>query len=56
MDCAFCGKHIGEGRNNPREPESCGEKECDREVRGMYRQMDEMAQEAAREDDFGRYR
>jgi len=56
MDCAWCGKYIGLGRNNPREPESCGEQDCNNEVRDMYRQMDSDAQEAAREDDFGRYR
>lgn len=56
MNCAFCGKEIGPGKNNPREPESCGEKECDREVRDMYRQMTEEAQQAAMEDDWGRYR
>ncbi len=42
--------------NRSREPESCGNPECNREVNMMYRQMDEEAQEAAREDDFGRYR
>jgi hypothetical protein len=56
MDCAYCGKYLGEGRNNPREPESCGEVECNREVNAMYREMDEYAQEAARDDDYGRYR
>ena len=56
MHCAFCGKELGDGRDNPREPESCGEAECNREVRAMYRQMDEEAQERAQEDDFGRYR
>jgi hypothetical protein len=56
MDCAWCGKYIGEGRNDPREPESCGEKECASEVRDMYRQMESDARMAAEEDDYGRYR
>jgi len=56
MHCAWCGKDIGEGKDNPREPESCGEPECNREVKNLYRQMDEEAQDAAREDDYGRYR
>jgi hypothetical protein len=56
MNCANCGEYIGEGPNRSHEPESCGSPECNREVNMMYRQMDEEAQEAAREDDYGRYR
>ena len=47
---------IGEGRDNNREPESCGDSECNREVRDMYRQMDEEAQDDAMNDNYGRYR
>lgn len=56
MNCSWCGAYIGEGRNNSREPESCGEPECDRECRDMYRQMQSDAQEAAAADDYERYR
>jgi hypothetical protein len=56
MNCAACGKYIGEGKNISREPESCGERECDTEVRDMYRQMDDEARERARDDDYGAYR
>jgi len=38
------------------EGETTRENQRNREVRAMYRQMDEEAQEAARKDDFGRYR
>lgn len=54
--CAWCGDDIGDGPNNSREPESCGKKECQREVRGMYREMQEDAEERAREDGYDRYR
>lgn len=56
MNCAWCGEDIGEGRNDPREPESCGKPECNREVRDMYRQMESDAREAAELDDYSRYR
>jgi hypothetical protein len=56
MNCAWCGDEIGPGKNNPREPESCGEPECDREVRAMYRQMEDEAREDAADDNYGRYR
>jgi hypothetical protein len=56
MNCAYCGAYIGEGSNRNREPESCGERECDREVRDMYRQMDDEARESAAEDNYERYR
>jgi len=54
--CANCGAEIGPGTNDPREPESCGEPECDTEVRNMYRQMDEDARDRAADDDYGAYR
>ena len=56
IHCAWCGVEIGEGRDNNREPESCGDSECNREVRDMYRQMDEEAQDDAMNDNSGRYR
>ena len=46
-NCAWCGKEIGPGKNNNREPESCGERECDREVRDMYAQMESEKRERA---------
>jgi hypothetical protein len=56
MNCANCGKEIGPGQNRNSEPESCGDPECAREVRDMYRQMESDAREAAENDDFSRYR
>jgi len=56
IHCANCGAVIGPGHSSSREPESCGEKDCDRAVRDMYRQMDDEAQENAREDNYERYR
>ena len=56
MNCAFCGAEIGPGRNNPREPEACESQECQREVCGMYRQMESDARERADEDNYERYR
>lgn len=56
MNCANCGEFIGEGPNIHREPESCENPECAREVRNMYRQMDDEARERAADDDYGAYR
>ena len=56
MDCAYCGAYIGEGKNNNREPESCGQPECAREVREMYRQMESDVRESAESDNYERYR
>lgn len=55
-NCANCGEHIGPGPNLHREPESCGNPECYREVRDMYRQMESDARQSAAEDNFDRYR
>ena len=54
--CAWCGEELGEGRDDNREPESCGKCECNREVQSIYREMDDEARERAAEDDYGRYR
>lgn len=54
--CAWCGADLGPGRNDNREPESCRDSICDREVRLMYRQMDDEARERADDDGYERYR
>ncbi len=56
MDCAWYGEYICEGKNNNREPEACGNLECQREVRQMYREMEEAVRERAADDDYNRYR
>lgn len=56
MHCASCMKYIGPGPDIYRELESCGDPECDREVRDMYRQMDDNARADAEDDGFSRYR
>lgn len=56
MNCAWCGEDIGPGKNINREPESCGKGECNREVNGMYREMDEQAHKEAERDNYDRYR
>lgn len=55
MTCAWCGDCVGDGENNRFEPESCGKLECQREVRRMYKQMQEERAERAFGDNYERY-
>ena len=43
--CAWCGDEIGMTDANDREPEACGKRDCQREVRGMYQEQREAAHE-----------
>ena len=52
--CDWCGEEMG-FEHDTREPEACGKRECQREVRAMYRQEDEDRAERAREDNYERY-
>jgi len=54
--CAWCGEELGIQAGSSREPESCGKRECEREVRAMYQQEREEAKFAAEQDDYERYR
>lgn len=58
IHCAYCGEFLYEDNSlwAGREPESCGERECNREVRDMIQQdREERALDAAN-DDYERYR
>lgn len=52
--CDWCGEELGY-EHDTRYPEACSEPECQREVRGMYREMQDDAQDRAREDEYSRY-
>ena len=54
--CAWCGEFLYEGDSDPRDYESCGNAECNREVNGMHRQDREEAAYEAERDDYERYR
>ncbi len=54
--CAFCGEVIDPtGKDDPREPEPCASKECQSEVRAMWREMAESAQYEAEQDNYSLY-
>jgi len=53
--CGWCGEKLGDGKPFPGDVESCGAKECNRNVREMLQQEDDEARERAA-DDYGRYR
>lgn len=51
--CDWCGDDLGPGgEHDTREPEACGRPECEREVRNLYREMEEDREESAREDNY----
>ena len=54
--CFNCGAELGIYRHYPGDIEVCGAAECLREMRAQQRMEDEQAQDAAREDNYGRYR
>lgn len=59
IHCAFCGEFLYEEKPSlwfSREPESCGKRECNREIRDMIEAERENARLDAEEDDYGRYR
>ncbi len=54
--CDWCGADLGpSGEHDTREPEACSSRECQREVAGLYREMQEQREESAREDNYSRY-
>ena len=56
FNCDWCGADLGPGgEHDTREPEACSSPECQREVRNLYREMDEERSERAREDNYERY-
>ena len=52
--CDWCGDDMG-FEHDTREPEACNKRECQREVRNMYREEEEGRQERAAEDNYSRY-
>lgn len=54
--CAYCGAEIGMASRATglNDPESCGQRECDREVNAMYRAEREEAHEQL-DRDMGYY-
>lgn len=55
--CGWCGEVIDEnGTPWPGDVESCGQRECDREVRGMAQEREDDARERAEMDGYERYR
>lgn len=54
--CAWCGKDLGYDRKCSNEPESCGARECEREIRRIL-EADRMDRENRAEyDEYERYR
>lgn len=54
--CDWCGESIGFFTRYGREPQSCGQRECERECRDMERSAEADARERAAADDWERYR
>lgn len=54
--CFNCGADLGVYVKHFRDLDTCGEVTCERERRAAERAEDEEAQEAAREDQYDRYR
>jgi hypothetical protein len=57
VHCAWCGEDLGERPAgwSSRDIDSCGNPECNRECRGMEREREEYAREAAEMDGYSRY-
>ena len=55
--CSWCGEDLGPAApgSSSRDLESCGQAECNREVRGMARERDDDARERAEADGYSRY-
>lgn len=52
--CDWCGEEIN-SEHDSREPEACSDRECQRKVARLYREMQEDREEKAREDNYERY-
>lgn len=52
--CAFCGEQLGIFESWG-EPESCGNAECDREIRYMLQSQESERRERAESDHYDRY-
>jgi hypothetical protein len=52
--CFWCGECLGYEETS-REPDACGNSECQRELRNELRGIEENRQERAREDEYSRY-
>jgi hypothetical protein len=52
--CCWCGEGLGY-ESTDREPDTCGKRECTREMNNLIRGEHEERQERAMEDDFSRY-
>ena len=53
--CSWCGAEVGRGKHYHGDIKSCGEPECERELRGQYAAMQDEARERAEEDGYGLY-
>ena len=55
-NCDWCGADLGPGgEHDTREPEACSNRECQREVSNLYREMEDYRAERAREDNYEQY-
>ena len=54
--CDYCGEYLGEYVRYMGEPESCGKKECNREINHMMREREEEILDMAERDNYSRYR
>jgi ssDNA-binding Zn-finger/Zn-ribbon topoisomerase 1 len=54
--CFNCGKELGVYESYYGDFETCGERECEREARNAQQEQDDMAQDAARQNNYERYR
>ena len=55
-NCDWCGADLGPGgEHDTREPEACSDRDCQREVRNLYREMEAEREDRAREDNYERY-
>ena len=54
--CDNCGEDLGEGEVYPGEFNSCGKKECNKEIDHMNREQENRIRWEAEEDDYNRYR
>lgn len=53
--CFYCGEDLGPHEPGVRELQSCGQVECDRELRHAEEAQEAEAREAAEQDGFSRY-
>lgn len=54
--CAWCGEDLGYERKVGDEPESCGSRECEKEIRRLLQEEEAELRERAEYDRYQRYR